>query len=583
LNNIIILKPDEAAQSLQEYENVHGINIRKRIRITDFNSGGSETEMAQGSASGDDFKRFKADSIYNGSNNSEVDDQATAAVAAAAAGSNEIATVAPEDLKTDLDEAGVERLPVSVAELNIKPYKCLRCGFRSDRKSDTLRHIKVKHNFQQPFSLLKILSIKDASSSIEQYERNKSSKKILRNSAQFEALVNDGNNSLTKPAQSPIQAIANLRKLLPNNWSQQNSQQNHHQAVKSSNDSLDYLDEEYEIDEQRNNDECCSETKTNKSDLVVDYYKCPFCPFKNVNNIAMRRHLFIHYRGETIRINPIYRCNTCSFKSEWQYTVKKHILACHLSQPNVSVLKLYNKELGIIRVNSKPSSKMLFTNSSGKKGGIFNSLQLSNDAKLDGKDSGLEEQEIKSVENDQDHHHHHHHHHTTDTIDENGNFIDDNDENYAEEDEENNENSNLIYDEGNNNSFAEDAKVESTSLTGYDGEKFVASYLVVMATINNVKKKMYKCQSCPYKTNNYCNLKQHLLMHKFQDGFYKCRYCPYYVVKIRLLKQHETLHNDYEPRANSRRRTVAAGVGFAFPKQLNTFDASSRYHQNESF
>ena len=77
----------------------------------------------------------------------------------------------------------VERLPVSVAELNIKPYKCLRCGFRSDRKSDTLRHIKVKHNFQQPFSLLKILSIREASSSIELYERTKASKRMMRNAA----------------------------------------------------------------------------------------------------------------------------------------------------------------------------------------------------------------------------------------------------------------------------------------------------------------------------------------------------------------------------------------------------------------
>ena len=33
---------------------------------------------------------------------------------------------------------------------------------------------------------------------------------------------------------------------------------------------------------------------------------------------------------------------------------------------------------------------------------------------------------------------------------------------------------------------SEEAKVESVSLTGYDGQKFVASYLVVMTTSNNV-------------------------------------------------------------------------------------------------
>ena len=87
---------------------------------------------------------------------------------------------------------------------------------------------------------------------------------------------------------------------------------------------------------------------------------------------------------------------------------------------------------------------------------------------------------------------------------------------------------------------------------------------------------MYNCQSCPYKTNNFCNLKQHLVQHKFQNGYYKCRYCPYYVVKIRLLKQHETLHNDYEPRENSKRRSASnTGISFsAFPLHQNKLETS---------
>jgi hypothetical protein len=59
---------------------------------------------------------------------------------------------------------------------------------------------------------------------------------------------------------------------------------------------------------------------------------------------------------------------------------------------------------------------------------------------------------------------------------------------------------------------------------------------------------MYFCESCPYKTNNYCNLKQHLLQHRPEAGHAKCRYCPYYVSMSRLLKQHEILHPEYIPR-----------------------------------
>jgi hypothetical protein len=51
--------------------------------------------------------------------------------------------------------------------------------------------------------------------------------------------------------------------------------------------------------------------------------------------------------------------------------------------------------------------------------------------------------------------------------------------------EENNEN-NLNGISMANMEESDDAKVESISLTGYDGERFIASYLVVMSTINNV-------------------------------------------------------------------------------------------------
>ena len=83
-----------------------------------------------------------------------------------------------EDL-VDTKAGGVDRLPVSIAELNIKPYKCLKCGFRSDRKSDTLRHIRIKHDLEpmQAYKFLKIMSIKDASETIEEYESTRTYRK----------------------------------------------------------------------------------------------------------------------------------------------------------------------------------------------------------------------------------------------------------------------------------------------------------------------------------------------------------------------------------------------------------------------
>jgi hypothetical protein len=105
---------------------------------------------------------------------------------------------------------------------------------------------------------------------------------------------------------------------------------------------------------------------------------------------------------------------------------------------------------------------------------------------------------------------------------------------------------------------SDEKKQECIILTDQDGQKFKVNYLVTntSASINNTfpnnlpRKKMYFCINCPYKTNNYCNFKQHLFQHRFQNGSFKCRYCPYYVKMLRLLKQHEILHSEFEPREN---------------------------------
>lgn len=174
-------------------------------------------------------------------------------------------------------------------------------------------------------------------------------------------------------------------------------------------------------------------------------------------------------------------------------------------------------------------------------------------------------------------------------------------------------NSSFAFGDGNGVSTANGGeenipkKTESIMLTDHDGHSFEAVYLVsngpgtgsgslnyslnttTTTSSSGGKKKMFYCQTCPYKTNNYCNLKQHLVQHRFRDGFFKCRYCPYYVSMIRLLKQHEVLHGEYEPRDNIKRElplsptqlsliqqqqaqqsrmiaAAAAGSSFSFPK-----------------
>lgn len=246
---------------------------------------------------------------------------------------------------------GVERLPVSIAELNIKPYKCLKCGFRSDRKSDTLRHIRVKHEVDalHAFKFLRIMSIKEASETIDEYEstrlfRKSTPRVVSRDYALINSLVQQttsaSNSPLTtqtlKPTTmsssstshlsaaaaspvaraSPMSATTSLTKVMPTATTTTNNIRLPVQsAVKTTNSKSAPL-------------------------ASLDYFRCPICLFKNRSRLVMKKHLANHYYMNDLKQNPVYSCNVCGFKAAWQFTVKKHILSMHVANPNAFVVKL---------------------------------------------------------------------------------------------------------------------------------------------------------------------------------------------------------------------------------------------------
>jgi len=163
LKNITILDNEYASKSLEEYEQTHGINVKKRSR-TDINNTIATTTTAN-------------NSINNCST---------------------VEMMSYSNLFTDLTNGEkTSKSPVKIAELNIKPYECCKCGFRTDRKSDALRHIRVKHE-QTPlnaFKLLKIMSVLEAKSTIDSYENMRLFNKLKTISSTNQEEMNVYNNS----------------------------------------------------------------------------------------------------------------------------------------------------------------------------------------------------------------------------------------------------------------------------------------------------------------------------------------------------------------------------------------------------
>jgi len=163
---------------------------------------------------------------------------------------------------------------------------------------------------------LRILSISEASESIEQYENMRLYKKIKN----FSSASNASNSN------SPMNTSADNNRT--------------------------FIDEEEETKSQVSFDHShLQQRRQQQAEQAFDFYRCPFCKFKNCDKHVMRRHLIIHFSGaQTVRVtNPVYRCSICTFRSKWQFFVKRHITQQHLSVRNAYVLKYpaksrYSKE-----------------------------------------------------------------------------------------------------------------------------------------------------------------------------------------------------------------------------------------------
>ena len=340
---------------------------------------------------------------------------------------------------------------------------------------------------------LRIMSIKEASDSIEQYENLRLYKKIKN----FNTVNNsDGaSTETTDMANGDIDENAESERPTGSEYSDDHSPNNEFQ-----------------------HDENDFTTKTK-----ADFYRCPFCEFKNLNKHVMRRHLVIHFSGsQSVKVtNPVYRCSLCSFRSKWQFFVKKHITVHHLSVRNAYVL----------RYPGKSSRKAHIIDSDSVNGGGQTSPNMFEEI-LETETSSPEavspyEQSKQSPE-------------SVDQVE------------------------NTPHNEPAHNDT--NKQMESITLTDHNGQSFQALFYVSSSNDANMnssttmntdpplplsplsnKKKSFFCKTCPYTTKNYINLKQHLLQHSYVPESAKCRYCDFYAAQQRLLKPHETLHAEYEP------------------------------------
>ncbi|XP_077495926.1 uncharacterized protein LOC144106854 [Amblyomma americanum] len=68
--------------------------------------------------------------------------------------------------------------------------------------------------------------------------------------------------------------------------------------------------------------------------------------------------------------------------------------------------------------------------------------------------------------------------------------------------------------------------------------------------LQNAEPKILKCNTCPYQCSKVCHMKFHMKHHVPKEGaIYKCKYCPYYANVKKTLSRHMKLHKEEQQRA----------------------------------
>ena len=72
----------------------------------------------------------------------------------------------------------------------------------------------------------------------------------------------------------------------------------------------------------------------------------------------MKKHLATHFYGGTMarRDTPVYQCSACSFRSDWQYAVKRHIITSHLGSSSSGGGGQHQAPASCVRINCQPAS-----------------------------------------------------------------------------------------------------------------------------------------------------------------------------------------------------------------------------------
>jgi hypothetical protein len=398
IENVIILTPDEAACTINDYETTHGIYIRKRSRcVDDYSTMATTTNNNKrqcfdtGKTNGnhkEDIDCSKRQQLPLSPPQSTTSNTTTTTTSMASITHKKL-SVDEEDIDDPIDAGSIENngsLRAVPVQDTVKTFQCLKCFYKTIRKADLMRHLKVRHSLH-PSLLSKYMKIS------------------------FD------NKMATKA-----------------------------------------------------------------------YGKFSVLPIGSNDNGTSHNGYYKKANGAVMTNKNYYKCNICSYKSEWRYSVKKHIISQHWQIQHANVVKCNFKNIDEFNSINSSSGYNSKTANMGAQNGKHQSSTDSNQLILPNGKSYTSAFVLTSSAS-------------------------------------NHPNSHLDT---------------STNLNASDS-----------SDMNCTKKKMYFCESCPYKTNNYCNLKQHLLQHRPEAGIAKCRYCPYYVSMSRLLKQHEILHLEYEPRNSS--------------------------------
>ncbi|CAF0843893.1 unnamed protein product [Rotaria sp. Silwood1] len=248
-----------------------------------------------------------------------------------------------------MDKSSTSEITRPSSRPSFKPYRCPYCFYRTNWRTDCLRHIRARHKVEPNLNGYYEMSNEEAEKTYEEYERTFGfvvSKKVLarftdfrqikwedlkrsiwekiKDKTEFEQCIYDrlrpDNYTSISVTETPTQSLIVT---IPNKISMLKPKRRF-----TCMDCAFHSSKIYELDKHICSKIQKSQQGKSHGKFVVSLYQCTKCSYRTVNTSYARQHIYLHQLKDNKK-NIFYYCSFCGYNHRYRTKIILHMAKKH--------------------------------------------------------------------------------------------------------------------------------------------------------------------------------------------------------------------------------------------------------------